>query len=102
MKEAAYQHAELRRRFNALLLKGTVTAKQSGGVIVTVSTASGDMPSPALPVLGRDLKRVSIGEPCWVMCPQGQLSQGLVTLVQADPLLESLHQQVIEIKARLA
>ncbi len=97
-----FAFAELNRRFNGLLVIGTVSGVSGERVTAIVNTAAGDLPSPALRVIGRSSERMSPGEKCLVICPLGELAQGVIVPLNEDPLLEELRQRVASLEQQLS
>ena len=99
--EAEQENAERRRQHYNLFHQGEVVGVTDGLLNVAVVTASGEVTFKGLMLLGRDPEELEEGEPCFVICPQGDPSQGVVVLQMPDPKVDVLTKEVESLRSQV-
>lgn len=99
--EIEQESAERRRQHYNLFHQGGVVGVTDGLVDVAVVTPCGEVTFKGLVLLGRDPEELEEGEPCFVICPQGDPAQGVVVLQMPDPKVEVLSHAVDSLSSRI-
>ena len=100
--EVEQENAERRRQHHNLFHQGEVVGVTDGLLNVAIVTPNGDVTFKGLMLLGRDPEELEEGEPCFVICPQGDPAQGVVVMQMPDPRVSILIQEVESLRSEIS